>query len=179
MILNIPFSDIVFYFVAVFMVLLSIAAVTSKNVLRSAIFLIATFLGTAILYLLLKAEFMAMAQIMLYVGGVVVFIIFAILLTSHLGENKLSSPISQKFLAVFLALTLLGVMAKFLFNTKELSESIAQKSPEASSLIAYGERLLSYAPNGFVLPFEIISILLFMTLVVAITIAKKDNKEEK
>ena len=86
---------------------------------------------------------------------------------------------SQKFLAVFLALTLLGVMAKFLFNTKELSESVAQKSPEASSLIAYGERLLSYAPNGFVLPFEIISILLFMTLVVAITIAKKDNKEEK
>ena len=162
MILNIPFSDIVFYFVAVFMVLLSIAAVSSKNVLRSAIFLIATFLGTAILYLLLKAEFMAMAQIMLYVGGVVVFIIFAILLTSHLGENKLSTPISQKFLAVFLALTLLGVMAKFLFNTKELSESVAQKSPEASSLVAYGERLLSYAPNGFVLPFEIISILLFV-----------------
>ena len=102
MILNIPFSDIVFYFVAVFMVLLSIAAVSSKNVLRSAIFLIASFLGTAIIYLLLKAEFMAMAQIMLYVGGVVVFIIFAILLTSHLGENKLSSPISQKFLAVFI-----------------------------------------------------------------------------
>mgnify|MGYP003511651650 FL=1 len=78
MIFNIPFSDILFYIVAVFMIFAALLAVVSKNILRNAIFLIATFIGTAILYLMLQAEFMAMAQIMLYVGGVVVFIIFAI-----------------------------------------------------------------------------------------------------
>lgn len=178
MIFNIPFSDIVFYLVSAFMILAAIFTVISKNVLRSAIFLIATFLGTAILYLLLKAEFMAMAQIMLYAGGVVVFIIFAILLTSHLGEKPFATPLSKKLLALFLSLTFLSVTIKFLLQVPELLEKSPSSSMD-SSLTAYGIRLLSYAPDGFLLPFEIISVLLFMTLVLAITIAKKDNKEGK
>lgn len=179
MIFNIPFSDILFYIVAVFMIFAALLAVVSKNILRNAIFLIATFIGTAVLYLMLQAEFMAMAQIMLYVGGVVVFIIFAILLTSRLGEDYLSTPKSQKIGALFLAMTFLAITLNFLIQNSDLLKNISNATPADSSLSAYGIRLLSYASDGFLLPFEIISILLFMTLVIAITIAKKDDKEEK
>lgn len=179
MIFNIPFSDILFYIVAVFMIFAALLAVVSKNILRNAIFLIATFIGTAVLYLMLQSEFMAMAQIMLYVGGVVVFIIFAILLTSRLGEDYLSTPKSQKIGALFLAMTFLAITLNFLIQNSNLLKNVSNATPADSSLSAYGIRLLSYAPDGFLLSFEIISILLFMTLVIAITIAKKDDKEEK
>lgn len=180
MILGIPFSDIVFYVVAAFMIVAAVVTVVSKNILQSAIFLIATFIATAIIYILLQAEFMAVAQVMVYAGGVVVFMIFAILLTSHLGEESFKVHLPRKFIAGAIAAAFLAIMGKFLIGQPELATATSNASAEASSFGAYALRLLSPGANGFLIPFELISLLLLMALVASVTIAKKDeDKEEK
>lgn len=179
MILGIPFSDIVFYVVAAFMIVASICTIVSKNVLQSAIFLIATFIGTAIVYVLLQAEFMAVAQIMVYAGGVVVFMIFAILLTSHLGEESFTVHVPRKFIAGAISIAFVAIAAKFLLSQPALATRIATAPAEASSFGAYAIRLLSPGPDGFLIPFELISILLLMALVASVTIAKKDSDDSK
>ena len=178
MIFGFAFTYLLFYVVAAFMILAALCTVISKNILQSAIFLIATFIGTAILYILLQAEFMAMAQIMVYAGGVVVFMIFAILLTSHLGETFFNVQLPRKFIAGIITLVFLFLMVKFLipldFNSvQELSAS------SGTSLKAYAERLLSDKENGFLIPFELISLLLLMTLIVSVTLAKIKDPEDK
>ncbi len=177
MILGIAFTDIVFYIVAAFMIIAAICTVVSKNVLRSAVYLIATFIGTAIFYILLQAEFMAIAQIMVYAGGVVIFIIFAILLTAHLGEDSLKTPVPKKFIALILALALIGVVTRLLIKAPDVLHAVPQNTITASSLTEYATRLLSPAANGLLIPFELISILLLTALIVSVTIAK--DKEEK
>lgn len=180
MILGIPFSDIVFYLVGAFMIIAAICTVVSKNILQSAIFLIATFIGTAAVYILLQAEFMAVAQIMVYAGGVVVFMIFAILLTSHLGEESFKVHVPRKFIAAVISVAFLAIMGKFLIGQPELATNVATAGEEASKFGAYAVRLLSPAKDGFLIPFELISLLLLMALVASVTIAKKDeDKEEK
>ena len=79
--------DIAFYVVAFVILMTAVCCVAVKNILQSAVFLIFSFVTTAILYMLMHAEFIALAQVMVYVGGVVIFVVFTILLTSHLGEE--------------------------------------------------------------------------------------------
>ena len=80
--------DIAFYAVAFIILVTAVCTVAVKNILQSAVFLIFSFVATAILYLLLHAEFTALAQVMVYVGGVVIFVVFTILLTSRLFVRK-------------------------------------------------------------------------------------------
>ena len=96
--------DIAFYAVALVMILTAVFTVAVKNILQSAVFLIFSFVATAILYLLLHAEFIALAQVMVYVGGVVIFVVFTILLTSHLGEDAFTTKIPRIFAAFALSI---------------------------------------------------------------------------
>ena len=96
--------DLAFYVVALFMLVTAVCTVAVKNILQSAVFLIFSFVGTAILYLLLHAEFTALAQVMVYVGGVVIFVVFTILLTSRLGEDAFAVKIPRVFAAFALSI---------------------------------------------------------------------------
>lgn len=170
--------DIAFYVVAFVMVVTAICTVAVKNILQSAVFLIFSFVGTTILYLLLHAEFNALAQIMVYIGGVVIFVIFTILLTSHLGEDAFTTKIPRFFAAFVLSIAFVVVMVKCVLPVPELLTATATAPEGFASLKAMALRLLSYGPEGFVIPFEVISILLLATLIGAITIARR-GKEEK
>ena len=86
-------KDLFFYFISALTITTALATVLVKNVLQSAIFLIFSFVATAIIYLMLHAEFIAISQVMVYAGGVVKFEIFTILLTSHLGETAFSTKV--------------------------------------------------------------------------------------
>jgi len=160
------------------MTLLSDALFQRYYVLPCAVFLIFSFVGTAILYLMLHAEFMAMAQIMVYAGGVVIFVIFTILLTSHLGESTLHIKLPRTFVALVLSLAFLWVMVRFVVLTPDLNVATRSATIGYASLSSFALRLLSTRPEGFVIPFEIISLLLLVTLVCAITIARKSKGEE-
>jgi len=172
---SIPIKDIIFYATAIIMVAGALLTVWVKNILHSAITLIGTFFCSAVLYFLLSADFVAVAQVMVYIGGVVVFVVFAILLTSHLGETTLETNKLRKFLAVLfsIAAAILAVML-----LKEIDVGIQTQAEDYASLSAIGKRLLSPGEHGFLLPFEAISLLLLISLIGAVTIART-HKEDR
>lgn len=169
--------DIAFYVVAFIMVVTALATVAVKNVLTSAIALICSFVGTAILYLLLGAEFNAIAQIMVYIGGVVIFVVFTILLTSHLGEDAFRANMPRTFAACILSAAIVFVTVKMLLPVQELAVHSSTAPEGYAGLKAFAIRLLGYGQDGFILPFEIVSVLLLATLVAAVAVARKDKED--
>jgi NADH-quinone oxidoreductase subunit J len=172
----IPFKDIFFYITAIIMVAMALLTVLAKNILHSAVALAGAFFGTAVLYFLLSAEFIAVAQVMVYIGGIVVFVVFAILLTSKLGEKVLETSTSRKALAAFFAMVVV-VLAVMLL--REVGVTLQTETQNFAALSAIGQRLLSPTESGFILPFEAISLLLLISLIGAVSIARtpKDDKD--
>lgn len=169
--------DLAFYAVAIVMLVTAVFTVAVKNILQSAVFLIFSFVATAILYLLLHAEFIALAQVMVYVGGVVIFVVFTILLTSHLGEDAFSTKIPRMFAAFALSIAFVFVMVKCILPTPEIASGTVSAATDYSSLENISLRLLGYDVSGFIIPFEVVSVLLLMTLICAITVARKSKDE--
>ena len=101
--------DIVFWIIAVSTIVSAIAVVALKDVFRSALFLVVTFIGIAGMFLLLRAEFLAMVQILLYVGAIAVLILFAVVLTRDVEQG---SPFNRYLIPVLVisGLILAGVI---------------------------------------------------------------------
>ncbi len=165
-------NQIIFILFAAIIVVFSILTVTSRRILRAAVSLLFVLVSTAGLYFMLNFAFLAAVQLALYAGGIVVLIIFSILLTSH---------ISQKMEAVELKKSVFSAMAVVLGMILTIT-TILQFSFQATSIAAVeinmeliGKALLSYEVDGFVLPFELISVLLLAAMVAAIIIAKKGS----
>ncbi len=173
--------DIAFYVVAFVILVTAVCCVAVKNILQSAVFLIFSFVTTAILYMLMHAEFIALAQVMVYVGGVVIFVVFTILLTSHLGEDAFSTKTPRIFTAFALSIAFAFVMIKCILPVTSLANGAVNSPADYSSLENFALRLLGYDQSGFIIPFEVVSVLLLMTLICAITVArrgKEDTEEE-
>jgi NADH-quinone oxidoreductase subunit J len=172
-------SDILFYILAVVLVTLSCCAVSLPNILHSAIALIGSFIITAALYIMLQMELLALAQIMLYIGGIIIFMLLIILLTTGLGvDNKLSKVSTGKWLSNGLITGTLftGLLYFFTENSSNLLDATASKAASVT-IDQVGIRLLS-TTNGFIVPFEVISLLLLAALVGAVVIARKDADKE-
>ena len=125
--------DLAFYLVAFIILVTAVCTVAVKNILQSAVFLIFSFVATAILYLLLHAEFTALAQVMVYIGGVVIFVVFTILLTSHLGEDAFAVKIPRVFAAFALSITFVLVMVKCLLAHRRSFPAVRGFAPEGYS----------------------------------------------
>jgi NADH-quinone oxidoreductase subunit J len=124
---------------------------------------------------LLSAEFLAVAQVMVYIGGIVVFIVFTILLTCSLGERSLEIGTLRKVIAVVFSVAV-AVLAVLLLKN---AHGIAQMPNEHfASLAEIGKRLLAADSNGFLLPFEAISLLLLISLIGAVTIARTIREDK-
>lgn len=167
--------DTLFYILAAGLILLSLLAVSVPNLLHGAIFLIGSFFVTAGLYIMLQLEFVALAQIMLYIGGIIIFMLIIILLTTGLGaENRhqvtnirrLSGAMVSTILLAGLLITLFRQPSQILENVKPAAGPVTMDD--------IGFRLLDIGSSGFVVPFEVISILLLVALVGAVVIARRD-----
>lgn len=149
-------------------------AVTTPKIFHAAIYLLFTLINVAALYFYLHFEFLAAVQIVVYVGGIVVLIIFSLFLTHRVGFD-LPSPTWQRLL-----LTMLLCVFAFVF-----SFSLAfmhafphnENMPIDLSLNYIGKQMLNYGNGGFVLPFEVVSILLLAALVGSVAIAFKTKKQ--
>ena len=145
--------DIAFYAVAIVMLVTAVLTVAVKNILQSAVFLIFSFVATAILYMLLHAEFIALAQVMAYVGGVVILVVFTILLTTHLGEDAFATKIPRLFAAFSLSAAFVFVMVKCILPAPAIAIATPRASEGYSSLQSFAVRLLGYGQDGFIIPF--------------------------
>ena len=165
-------NEFMFYLLAGIIVIFSILSVTSRRILRAATYLLFVLIATAGLYFMLNYFFLAAVQLILYAGGIVVLIIFSILLTSHIDHRfepiEWRKSIFSAFAALFgLALTLTTILQ---FDFVPRSEV-----PAETSMQVIGAMLLNTGPYGYVLPFEVISVLLLAAMVGAIVIAKKSK----
>ena len=163
-------SVIIFYIISAFILGTGLLAVTSRKVFRSAIFLLFSLIGIAALYFWMQVEFVAAVQIIVYVGGIVVLIIFSIFLTQKSGNEM---PKSIKSRAIFSALAVVFGFA-FVFN---LMREYGFKDPSSQNFDVkvsdIGNQMLSTTEHGFVLPFEVVSILLLAAMIGCIVIAMK------
>ncbi|MGC4037126.1 MAG: NADH-quinone oxidoreductase subunit J [Chitinophagaceae bacterium] len=168
-------SQIIFYIIAAFILGTALLSVTSKKIFRSAIWLLFSLIGIAGLYFWLQVEFVAAVQIIVYVGGIVVLIIFSIFLTQQAGK-EMPRPTLVRSLASLLA-TVFGFAFTFLiinqhhfFKTDKLFDWSVSK---------LGTQMISTGDGGFSLPFEVISILLLAAMIGCIVIAIKSKPAEK
>jgi len=168
-------SAVVFYLLSIFILTTGLLAVTSRKIFRSAIWLLFSLTGIAGLYFWLQMEFIAAVQIVVYVGGIVVLIIFSIFLTQQSGKD-LPAPVRGR--AVVSALVL-GV--GFVLTCLLLRQYVFRPSGHLAdaSVGNIGAQLLSTTEHGYVLPFEVISILLLAAMIGCIVIAIKVKPEDK
>ncbi len=165
-------EKIVFYILAAMVFVFSILTVTSRKILRAAVYLLFVLLATAGLFFMLNFNFLAAVQLTVYAGGIVVLIIFSVMLTSHVDE-KLEAVGRKKLFFSFIAVSagaLVTISTILEFRFKPVSNTEMD-----SSMRRIGMDLLSYNENGFVLPFEVISILLLAAMVGAILLARREH----
>ncbi len=167
--MNIGLKELVFLCVALLTTVPCLIVVFSRNVLYSAFALFFTFLGTSGLYFFLDAEFLAIVQVVVYIGGVSVLLLFAILLTKNVDEirktNMTSAP--RMALAGGAALVLLGSFVYALLGT-HWARTGTPDYP-ATTTKGLGDLLLS----KYLLPFEAASVLLLAVLVGSLVIARR------
>jgi NADH-quinone oxidoreductase subunit J len=144
----------------------ALAVVTSKNLFRSALFLILSFVGVAGLYILLEAGFLAAVQILVYVGAISILIIFAIMLTRRLMAKELVQRNAQWGISGLVALLLFAVLGFILLR---VNWPVVEAAVPQESISILGQELMS----TYALPFEVASVLLLVALVGSIIIARE------
>ena len=168
-------ETILFYILAVVLVVFSVLTVTARNPVRSALYLISALLAMAGLFFLLKAEFVGAVQILVYVGGIMVLFLFVIMLVSVReveGERRASQ---QWKTAVALVVVLFFEMIVVVMRGSDVFQ-MGNPDPSVITQLNTGNtesvgRLLF---TNYLLPFEIASILLLVAMVGAVVLAKKE-----
>lgn len=167
-------ESIIFYVIAFAILVLSVLTVTTKRIIRSAMFLFFTLLGTAGIYFLLGYTFLGSVQIMVYAGGIVVLFVFSILLTSANNE-KLDKLKIVKLIASAITCLVGAGLVLFIIVTHSFKNAITSLTPDENSISisSIGEHMLSFEKYGYVLPFEAVGILLLACIVGGLIIARK------
>jgi NADH-quinone oxidoreductase subunit J len=168
-------NQIMFVLFAVMIIVFSILTVTSRKILRAAVFLLFVLVSTAGLYFMLNYQFLAAVQLTLYAGGIVVLIIFSILLTSHI--NQQFEPVEWKKTFFSALAALLGAIL-CIITILDYKFSATTEAAKEVNMKLIGKSLLSVNYDGYVLPFEVISILLIAAMVAAIVVAKKSGPKK-
>jgi NADH-quinone oxidoreductase subunit J len=167
--------QIIFYILAAFILTTALLAVTSRKIFRSAIWLLFSLIGVAGLYFWMEVEFIAAVQIVVYVGGIVVLIIFSIFLTQQSGKEMAKPPLLRVIASALAVLFGFALTALLIYQNGFIPVSDGF-STEVSRI---GEALISTEENGFALPFEVVSILLLAAMVGCIVIALKTKPKEQ
>jgi NADH-quinone oxidoreductase subunit J len=169
-------NQIIFILFAAIVVVFSILTVTSRRILRAAVSLLFVLVSTSGLYFMLNYAFLAAVQLALYAGGIVVLIIFSILLTHHISQ-KMEALEWKK--SIFSALAVASGLILTLVTILQYKFEATTAAATQINMNLIGKDLLSYKTDGYVLPFEVISILLLAAMVAAIVIAKKGSAKEE
>ena len=169
-------SLIVFYCLGIAIIVLSFMAVLSNKILRAATYLLFVLIATAGIYLFLNYHFLAAVQISVYAGGVLVLVIFAIFLTGNKSDTILDKHKTRKYvLGAFTALAGIAVTAfavmkhQFLYSPSNTS----MVGDQELNMKVIGHSLMGTDKYQYLLPFEVLSLLLLACIIGGILIARK------
>lgn len=157
----------VFAVIAALIAVSAVRLVTTRNVVHAALYLLLVLSGAAMLFLLFTAEFVGWVQVLIYIGAVVVLLLFGLMLTrAPIGRTALDNQ--MRGLAALVALGLFVIMSTVLWRT---FEGRTLEFKQVAQTADVGQMLFT----RFVLPFEVVSVLLLAALVGAVVLARKDD----
>ena len=164
-------EKIIFLVIAAVILGSALMVVTARKLIHSALWLILALFGVAVVYGLLDAGFLAVAQVVIYIGAIAILFIFAVMLTRRVMNDTDSQNNQYWWVAAPLSVLLFGGLTWMLSSWQGFSTELPKLTPEAKSgmLKQLGQVLVS--PDGYVLPFELASILLVAALIGAIWVA--------
>ncbi|MDP9072424.1 MAG: NADH-quinone oxidoreductase subunit J [Actinomycetota bacterium] len=161
-------QNVIFGLIAAAMALAAVRVVTTKNIVHAALYLVVVLAGVAALYILMAAEFTAAVQVLGYIGAIVVLFLFGIMLTRAPIGRTADLDNDQRWLGLVVALFLLGVLGSVLndaFGSVKLTPDVeVQRADDVGTSIF----------QTYVIPFEVVSVLLLAALVGAVVVARRD-----
>ncbi|NIR49819.1 NADH-quinone oxidoreductase subunit J [candidate division KSB1 bacterium] len=160
--------DIVFYAFAALTIASASVMVFSRNVIYSAVGLLFTFFGVAGIYVLLAADFLAVVQVLIYVGGILVLLLFGVMLSQRVTSVELRTGTLQFLPALLVVGGVLVILLRMVYKTPWNTLEPGEFSPTSESI---GTLLMT----DFLIPFEIASVLLLAALIGAAFIARKER----
>ncbi len=168
---------ILFYCLAALTLYSAYFVVTARHLFRCAMGLIASLLGVAGLYLVMDAQFLSAVQVTVYVGGILVLIVFVVLLVADVTQKVFRKGATwRKGIAGGVCALLFAVVV--LATRSFAFPAAAAAGAKSASIEQIGHALLAPGPGGFALPFEVISLVLIAALIGAITIARAETKPD-
>ena len=158
--------DLIFYLTAAIVVGCGCYAAMARNIVRAVFSLLGLFFGVAVLYALLAADLVAVIQLMVYVGGILVLMLFAVMLTSNIEAINVSNRSQGLILGLSAGAILLIMLLPLALSAPWMQTNPGEYAPTTAAI---GEILLGPA----LLPFEIVSILLLAVVIGAVVVARK------
>jgi NADH-quinone oxidoreductase subunit J len=163
-------STVVFYLVALLTVGSALMVAFSRNIIYSAFSLLGTFAGAAGIYVFLGADFVAAVQLLIYVGGILILILFAVMLTHRITDVEITNRAAGRIPALIVA----GVFLFFLIQAiRETAWVKAKEIVHQPTTAKIGDLFL----DTYLLPFELASLVLLAALIGAVVISRKEIKE--
>jgi NADH-quinone oxidoreductase subunit J len=160
--------DIIFYIFAIVTLLSAGIVVFSKNIVYSAFSLLFTFSAVAGIYVLLNADFIAITQLLIYVGGIMVLMLFGVMLTTNAANVDLNTQTLKSLPATVVVAVISALLVSTMISTKwKTADSGEQVQATVAGL---GELLLT----KYLLPFEIASIVLLVAIIGAAFLARRN-----
>lgn len=163
-------STAVFYLIALVTVGSAGMVALSRNIIYSAFSLLGTFMGAAGLYVFLGADFVAAVQVLIYVGGILVLILFAVMLTHRITDVEITNRAAGRIPALLLVALLLVLLIQ---TVKETSWVKAKEVVHVATTAKIGDSFLF----EYLLPFELASLVLLGALIGAVVLSRKEIKQ--
>src|SRR5262245_1195974 len=163
-------ADVFFWVFAGMALLPAVMVVFARNLLYSAFSLLFTLAGVAGLYALLGADFLSVTQVLVYIGGILVLILFGVMFTQRVYDLKAEAMSFKRRRAAALGLVVFAALAATIFAV-DWPQAPREVQPTSAPI---GNLLLSQ----YLLPFEVISVLLLVVLIGAVVVGKKEVQEE-
>jgi NAD(P)H-quinone oxidoreductase subunit 6 len=163
-------GDLLFYVIAGVTIVSAAGVAFSPNIVYSAFSLMGAFMGVAGLYVFLAADFVAVIQVLIYVGGILVLMIFAVMLTHRIADVRVSNRSVARLPSLVILAGVAGVMIKAVLQANW--HTVAAGTP-APTTYAIGNGFL----NEYILPFELASVVLLAALIGAVVLSRKELKQ--
>lgn len=162
--------DFIFYLFALIVVISAFIVVAARNIIYSAFSLLFTFFGVAGIYVLLNADFIAVVQVIIYVGGILVLIIFGVMLTNKITEVEIKTESFQVLPATIVTGIIGGTLVAILTKSK-------WKVEESKVLDKTVNEIGRFLVSHYVILFELAGIILLVALIGSVMIARKEKFE--
>jgi NADH-quinone oxidoreductase subunit J len=147
----------------------ALMVVTARNMIHTVLWLMAVLFGVAVFFVLLDAGFLAVAQVVIYIGAIAILMIFAIMLTRRLAQDSGPQTNSNWYWAALLGAVIFGGLIWMFSSWPDINILAPAMSAKADPLRQLGEALVS--PDAYVIPFEVASVLLLAALIGSIIVA--------